>query len=184
MANIAEVSNFDANVYEIATTDPVEGGTGGISNAQAVALANRTLWLKNKTIAIEAVDISQTANIDLLLKHMPKNRGGISGVDPGETTGSKTVFGNISAALVNSSEPSSGGDWNSTTYLVTMANTMTNTNYFVRASLESLGTITLDNDCLTPVIKKISATQFYLSIQALALGVQNLKVHLEVISLD
>lgn len=46
MANIAEVNQWDVNVHELATTDPVEGGPGGISNAQAQALANRTLYLK------------------------------------------------------------------------------------------------------------------------------------------
>ena len=52
MANIAETPVFTANVYEIATTDPVEGGTGGIANAQAQALANRTLWLKQQAEAV------------------------------------------------------------------------------------------------------------------------------------
>ncbi len=46
MANITETESFDAGVYKIATTDPVVGGDGGISNSQAVALANRTKWLK------------------------------------------------------------------------------------------------------------------------------------------
>ena len=48
MANIQEVSQFQSSVYELATTDPVEGGPGGISNAQAQVLANRTLWLKDQ----------------------------------------------------------------------------------------------------------------------------------------
>ncbi len=47
MANIAEVDEFTPVVYELSTTDPVEGGPGGIANAQAQALANRTLYLKN-----------------------------------------------------------------------------------------------------------------------------------------
>jgi len=46
MANIAETPVYTANVYELSTTDPVEGGPGGISNAQAQALANRTAYLK------------------------------------------------------------------------------------------------------------------------------------------
>lgn len=46
MSNLTESNNFDANVYEIATTDSVIGGPGGISNLQAQALANRTNWLK------------------------------------------------------------------------------------------------------------------------------------------
>jgi hypothetical protein len=47
MANITEVSNFDANVYLISLSDPVIGGVDGIDNKQAIALANRTRWLKD-----------------------------------------------------------------------------------------------------------------------------------------
>lgn len=46
MGNLTEANSFDANVYEIATTDSVIGGPGGISNLQGQALANRTNWLK------------------------------------------------------------------------------------------------------------------------------------------
>lgn len=46
MGNLTESNSFDTNVYEIATTDSVIGGPGGISNLQAQALANRTNWLK------------------------------------------------------------------------------------------------------------------------------------------
>lgn len=45
MANIVEVSNFDANVYLIDISDPATGGLTGIANKQAIALANRTRWL-------------------------------------------------------------------------------------------------------------------------------------------
>jgi len=45
MANLTPVSSFD-NVYQLETSDPVLGGAGGIANAQAQALANRTEWLK------------------------------------------------------------------------------------------------------------------------------------------
>lgn len=47
MANLPESSNWDAGIYQIETTDRVVGGVNGISNAQAKALANRTLYLKN-----------------------------------------------------------------------------------------------------------------------------------------
>lgn len=47
MANVPETSVFTPGVYLIETTDPVEGGSDGISNRQAIALANRTLYLKN-----------------------------------------------------------------------------------------------------------------------------------------
>lgn len=54
MTNLTEVANFDEYVYEIQTSDPVLGGPGGIANAQAQALADRTQWLKAQVFAIEA----------------------------------------------------------------------------------------------------------------------------------
>lgn len=46
MANLTETETFDAGVFEIATSTPATGGPGGVANAQAQALANRTKWLK------------------------------------------------------------------------------------------------------------------------------------------
>jgi hypothetical protein len=46
MANLPESQAFEAGIYQIETTDPVVGGTDGISNLQAKQLANRTKWLK------------------------------------------------------------------------------------------------------------------------------------------
>jgi len=49
MANVTETSVFDAGVYKIETTDPVLGGLQtAIANKQAVSLANRTLYLKDR----------------------------------------------------------------------------------------------------------------------------------------
>ena len=45
MANQPEVSNFDIGVYQLQTTDPVQGGVGGVSNAPLLNLANRTKYL-------------------------------------------------------------------------------------------------------------------------------------------
>lgn len=50
MAGVPEVSVFTPQVYQLETTDPIEGGPDGISNQQAKALANRTLWLKNNAV--------------------------------------------------------------------------------------------------------------------------------------
>jgi microcystin-dependent protein len=48
MANLTESSTFVNNIYELATTDPVQGGPGGIANLQAQQLTNRTRYLKDK----------------------------------------------------------------------------------------------------------------------------------------
>lgn len=47
MANLPEVDNFDAGVYQLEITDPLEGGSGGILNAALKNLTNRTRYLKN-----------------------------------------------------------------------------------------------------------------------------------------
>lgn len=52
MANQPEQPIFDSGVYQLETTDPVLGGTGGLSNIPLLNLANRTLWLKQEVDAI------------------------------------------------------------------------------------------------------------------------------------
>ncbi len=47
MANIEEIEQWDSGIYQLETTDPVQGGADGVDNAPHKNLANRTLWLKN-----------------------------------------------------------------------------------------------------------------------------------------
>lgn len=54
MATVPETSIFTTGIYQLETTDPVEGGAGGIANQQAEELANRTLYLKNNLDIISA----------------------------------------------------------------------------------------------------------------------------------
>lgn len=54
MANQPEVAQYDAGVYQIEVTDPVQGGVGGLSNKAPLNLANRTAYLKAHLDAIEA----------------------------------------------------------------------------------------------------------------------------------
>lgn len=54
MTNITESPTYDAAVYQLATTDPVQGGAGGVSNLPAQALADRTAYLKVHMDAAEA----------------------------------------------------------------------------------------------------------------------------------
>lgn len=48
MSNLTEVSQWEAGIYQIETTDPVLGGPTGISNTQPKQLANRTLYLLDR----------------------------------------------------------------------------------------------------------------------------------------
>lgn len=58
MSNLVETSNFDANVYQIAISDQVIGGPGGVSNTQAQQLANRTRYLKDRLDNMIAAEVN------------------------------------------------------------------------------------------------------------------------------
>ncbi|HEY9930059.1 TPA: tail fiber protein [Neisseria meningitidis] len=53
MANLNETAQWETGIYQLETSDPVMGGPDGIDNRQAKQLANRTLWLKNQTEALQ-----------------------------------------------------------------------------------------------------------------------------------
>ncbi len=46
MANLTETATYDAAVPQLETNTMAIGGPGGVMNAQAQALANRTAYLK------------------------------------------------------------------------------------------------------------------------------------------
>ena len=52
MANLTETATYEAGIYRFETTDPVQGGPGGIDNLPTNQLANRTAWLKSQVEAI------------------------------------------------------------------------------------------------------------------------------------
>lgn len=60
MTNLVEISSWDASVYQIATSDQVLGGPGGIANLAAQSLADRSLWIRNRIAAV----INQAGLID------------------------------------------------------------------------------------------------------------------------
>lgn len=82
MANLTETSTFDANIYRIDQTDPVQGWDGstiGVSNEQAQKLANRTQWLKSR------VDLG--ARYTAILPFAPISSGATKTVSAAETKG-------------------------------------------------------------------------------------------------
>jgi len=55
MANsLPESSTWEEEIYQLEPTDPVKGGSGGISNLQATQLGNRTRFLKDQLEALES----------------------------------------------------------------------------------------------------------------------------------
>jgi len=55
MANLEEISQWEAGVYQIETTDPVVGGPNGTSNVQGKQLGNRTKYLKDQLDALQTL---------------------------------------------------------------------------------------------------------------------------------
>lgn len=103
MANIVETSVFDAGVYKIETTDPVLGGVQtAIANKQAVSLANRTLYLKDRLDAAGVqLSLSYAGNMNSLV-----NSGfyfiasGATNKPSGVTTGYCLVINDSSTATL------------------------------------------------------------------------------------
>lgn len=69
MANQPETAVYDAGVYQLEVTDPVQGGVGGVSNAPLLSLAKRTAYLKAH------VDALETASAGLATTNSPTFTG-------------------------------------------------------------------------------------------------------------
>lgn len=54
MANLPELVQYDAGVYQIETSDPVLGGPSGVTNTPLKNLTNRTAFLKSRVDLLEA----------------------------------------------------------------------------------------------------------------------------------
>ncbi len=54
MANLTEVAQWVAGIYQLEVNDPVEGGADGIDNRQAKQLGDRTAYLKAQLEALAA----------------------------------------------------------------------------------------------------------------------------------
>lgn len=54
MANLKESAAWESGIYQLETTDPVVGGVDGISNKQAIQLANRTRYLKGEIESLKS----------------------------------------------------------------------------------------------------------------------------------
>lgn len=62
MANLPESPTWEAGIYQLEETDPVQGGPNGIDNQQGKQLANRTAYLKS---IVEALVTDKLALADL-----------------------------------------------------------------------------------------------------------------------
>lgn len=109
-----------------------------------------------------------------------RNTGWFSGVNPGpEPVGTVAPrSGDVVSAVVIMSTTTS------ITYLVTLANPMVGTNYFVRSSIQSEGIIESDNDVQSAVFRPISPTTFQWSMTEDPVSTQSLKIHIEAVQIS
>jgi microcystin-dependent protein len=68
MANLTPTASFD-DVYQFETTDPIEGGAGGIDNRPHQELLNRTQWLKLQADNVAAHRAQARSNVVLTGKY-------------------------------------------------------------------------------------------------------------------
>ena len=54
MANLTETSRWEGGIYQLETSDPVQGGPNGIDNRPIRELANRTRWLYDELSRVKA----------------------------------------------------------------------------------------------------------------------------------
>ena len=110
---------------------------------------------------------------------VPVNRGWFTGLDvEGTSVGTNlTCGGDITSATVTNQA-------NVSTVSVYFATSMITANYIVKIYVQSVGSeITADAACFCPVFRVIDASNFWISIKEEG-GTQNLRFHLEIVSLD
>lgn len=105
MAELTLTPTWEADIYQIATTDPVIGGPDGISNLQAKQLGNRTEYLKEQTDDHETrVTDLETANTSVTAL-VTRTQGSATLVKQGVVTSALTnnVFDFLTVAKLSPS---------------------------------------------------------------------------------
>lgn len=70
MADLPESATYETGIYQLETTDPVQGGASGVANTQARQLANRTAWLKDvadQVLAAKGANADLTAGVQAMI---------------------------------------------------------------------------------------------------------------------
>jgi hypothetical protein len=169
----ASQAEEDAGIIDTKATTPLKNLTAfikrviGADSGSYLATAIRNgLYPKEHFVIVDAIGANPV-----------KNYGTIS-LDVGGSSGSIARDGNITAA----NAVSSGGS--DTIVTVTLQNTMSSSNYYVRTFLQGQSAnINLDNDVCCPVFKVISTTQFEIAFREITGNVQAIRAHMEVVQL-
>ena len=147
----------------------VERVVGSLSDQSLASLIRNGLYPKEHFAIVESLDSSAM------------RYGTFDPEDVGSTTPVGTVVastGNFVSAVINDNDNNGfGGE----SYTLTLDTPMTNTNYSLDISVESLGSETVDNNIQGLVWQKISPSQFKVFIQEnTGSSVQSLRVHITV----
>ncbi|MBE3584827.1 MAG: hypothetical protein IMW94_01395 [Thermoanaerobacter sp.] len=96
MANLAETPTWEAGIYQIEETDPVQGGPNGVDNRPHIQLANRTAYLKQQHDAL-ASEVSAArggyANLDARLDALETQT--LQGESTFNSTAGRTITHNL-----------------------------------------------------------------------------------------
>lgn len=195
IVRLADAVSLDAMVAELnflKKATQTEENAGVIDTKATTPLSNLTAFIR-RVIGVDSGSYLATAIRNGLYpkEHFTivsnigaspvKNIGWFSGLDiAGLSPGTNLpVGGNITNAVIFAS----GSMISESFILVTMQNSMSNTNYFVRSFIESQGSLNNDDDANSVVFKPISTTQYQIALKESAGGIQSLKIHMEVVQL-
>lgn len=190
LVRISDSASLDLMVSDLLylkKASQAQENAGAVDTVATTPLVNKVTFTRRVIGADSTPYLATPSNNGLLsaadkaiidgLTNQVINKGWFSGINISVTTGSLPINGDLSVATA------SVLGTNGTSVLVTMANTMANTDYKVVFEVESEGTLTSDIDCMTPIFKKISTTQFTFAIREVVGATQNLKIHFQVIQL-
>lgn len=175
----ASQSEEDAGSIDTVATTPK---VNKVTFAKRVIGSDSGSYLAKPTGDVDArnglLSKEDKAIIDGIGANPVKNIGWFSGLDVGASSGTIPSGGDVSFATVTNLAGAS-------IINITLANAMTNTDFFIRMHIqsESSSGISTDNSISCPVFKPTSTTTASIAIKELVGPVQSLKFHLEVYQL-
>jgi len=196
---VADAVSLDAMVADalyLKNASQAEENAGSIDTVATTPLVNKVTFARRVNGADSSTYLASDAQNGLMsiaqfnqlagLTNTVINRGWISGLDVGGSTGALPVSGVGTTGGITAANATIGGGGApvDSFITITMATAMANTNYFVRMYIQGQSSdMNLDNDICSPVFKPISTSQFQISMREVATQVQSLKIHIEVVQL-
>jgi len=191
LVRLADSVSLDAMVLALAylkKASQAEENAGAIDTKGTTPLTNLVAFMR-RVNGVDSTTFLATALVNGLypkehfeivegLVNKTLNVGYFTGVNPNVGTIGTTYP--VSGDLVSATLTEVPGE--SSTIRVVLANTMTDSNYFVRVHLESLSAdFTTDHDISVPLVKIINPTTFDVNIREFSSDTQNLKLVIEAV---